>query len=418
MRSTLTATYPQTLLPALRERPGNDPIFSLNADALRRARSGESILNATLGALMENDGKLAVMPSVAEALAAVPLEQAAAYAPIAGSPAFLSAVIKDVFGPSPMGEQCAAVATPGATGAILHAVTSFLEPGQALLTTSYFWSPYQTIARHMSRSVEVFETFDEDGRFHLRAFEKGLAGMLARQGRALVLLNFPCHNPTGYSLDDEEWRGVAEIVERYAARHPVTLLVDFAYAHFGAGDAARWAAHFERVAGTAQVLVAWTASKAFAQYGARVGALIAPNPDEGERTRIQNALGYACRGTWSNCNHLGQLAVTELLVDPRRREAALRDRARLRALLDERVAAFNAEARARGLSYPRYEGGFFVTVFTPAAEEVAAHMRTLGVFVVPIQGAVRVALCATARSAVPRLVDALAAGLAVAAGRR
>jgi hypothetical protein len=39
-------------------------------------------------------------------------------------------------------------------------------------------------------------------------------------------------------------------------------------------------------------------------------------------------------------------------------------------------------------------------------------MRSQGVFVVPIEGAVRVALCATPRSAVPRLVEALAAGIA------
>lgn len=411
MSSTLAEPFPKTLLPALRERPGNDPIFSLNAEATRRAQAGESILNATLGALMEDDGRLAVMPSVSAALNAVSPEKSAAYAPIAGSAPFLAAVIADVFGDSPMAQQCAAVATPGGTGAILHAVTSFLEAGQALLTTSYFWSPYQTIARHTARSVEVFETFDEDGRFHLRAFEKGLAGLLARQGRALVLLNFPCHNPTGYSLDDEEWRQVAEIVERHAARHPVTVLVDFAYAHFGQGDASRWATHFGGVASSAQVLVAWTASKAFAQYGARVGALIAPNPDAGERARIQNALGYACRGTWSNCNHLGQLAITSLLVDPERRAASLRERERLRTLLDERVVAFNAAARTRGLRYPRYEGGFFVTVFTADSEAVAAKMRELGVYVVPIAGAVRIALCATAVSAVPRLVDAVAQGV-------
>ena len=40
-------------------RPGNDPIFALNAEANRRAAAGESILNSTLGALMTDDGRLA-----------------------------------------------------------------------------------------------------------------------------------------------------------------------------------------------------------------------------------------------------------------------------------------------------------------------------------------------------------------------
>jgi aromatic-amino-acid transaminase len=83
----------------------------------------------------------------------------------------------------------------------------------------------------------------------------------------------------------------------------------------------------------------------------------------------------------------------------------------LRLLLDERVAVFNTAAAAASLDYPRYEGGFFVSVFTSAPERVAARMRELGVFVVPIQGAVRIALCSTAARDVPRLVAALADGV-------
>src|SRR5690606_36947109 len=77
-------------------------------------------------------------------------------------------------------------------------------------------------------------------------------------------------------------------------------------------------------------------------------------------------------------------------------------------LLDERVEAFNAAAGAVGLRYPRYEGGFFVSVFTSDGAGAAAAMRDEGVYVVPLQGAVRVALCATPVAVVPRLVDALA----------
>jgi hypothetical protein len=59
------------LVPAAAGRPGDDPIFSLNAEATRRAAAGESILNATLGALTLDDGRLAVMPTVAEVMATV-----------------------------------------------------------------------------------------------------------------------------------------------------------------------------------------------------------------------------------------------------------------------------------------------------------------------------------------------------------
>jgi aromatic-amino-acid transaminase len=403
--------FTTSLIPSASARPADDPIFRLNAEAQKRAQAGESILNATLGALMEDDGSLAIIPSVVEAIQSVPPKLAASYAPILGDVSFLAAVIHDVFDGHPLASQAVASATPGGTGALYHAVTCFLEPGDALYTTSWYWSPYGTIATNTGRAVETFSMFGSDGRFDLGAFEAGLQQIIERQGRALIVFNFPCHNPTGSSLDQAEWAGVAEIVRRAGESAPVAFLIDLAYARFGSKSSQSWWAHAQRMLETCTVLVAWTASKSFAQYGARVGALVAVHKDADERQRIQNGLAYACRGTWSNCNHAGLLAITALLEDPEMKSKADRERARLIQLLDDRVAVFNREASAARLRYPRYEGGFFVSVFTPDGERTAAAMRTHGVYVVPMKGAVRVALCATAVRDVPRLVEALAHGV-------
>ena len=409
---TIVSTPPfSSLIPAAAGRPGDDPIFALNAEATRRAQSGEKIINATLGALMEDDGTLAVMPSVIDALARVPMKKAAAYAPILGDAPFLDAVIRDLFGPTPLAKLAVAAATPGGTGALYHALMNFLEPGQALLTTSYFWGPYQTIATHTGRRVETFPMFAARGGFDLGAFESALARTIDRQGRALIFLNTPCHIPTGYSLDEREWAALAEIVRRHGEHAPVTLLVDLAYARFAPASAQSWIKHAERVLERCTLLVAWTASKSFAQYGARVGALVALQRDPTERTRISNALGFSCRGTWSNCNHLGLLAIADLLTEPALRARADLEREHLIRLLDERVAVFNREAARAGLVHPRYEGGFFVSVFTSDPERSAAALRGEGVYVVPLQerdgGAVRVALCSTPAKDVPQLVTAL-----------
>jgi aromatic-amino-acid transaminase len=415
---SVTRDHESALIPEAAGRPSDDPIFSLDAEAARRAAAGESILNATLGALMTDEGRLAVMPSVSDAIARVPAEKAAAYAPIAGDPPFLRAVVADLFGDGPLAGEAVAAATPGATGALHHAVLNFLEPGQAALTASYFWSPYRVIAQHARRALEVFDMFDADMRFGLRAFEERLHAQIARQGRALVFFNFPCNNPTGYSLDPGEWQAVSEIVQRAGRRAPVAFLLDHAYAKFGNEASQAWVDHVPTMLETATVLVGWTVSKAFAQYGARVGALVALHPDAEERRRLANAMSYSCRATWSNCNHLGLLAVTELLTDSELRRRSTAERQGLIRLLDERVAAFNAAATRAGLAYPRYEGGFFVSVFTPDAERTAAVMREGGVYVVPMAGAVRVALCGTPVGAIPRLVASLAEGVAAAEAAR
>ncbi len=438
----MTPVHGSALIPAACGRPGDDPIFALNAEASARAAKGESIVNATLGALLEDDGSLAVLPSVVEAIARVPAKRGSAYAPILGAPAFLRAVVADLFGvasaaplagPSSAAllagpssaeslagrssaESLAALAvpaaTPGGSGAIHQAIQNFLEPGEALLTTEHFWAPYRTIAEHSGRKIETFPMFGADRRFDLGAFDRAVRELAARQRRVLVLLNFPCHNPTGYSLDAEEWEGVGDVLEAAGERGPVSILIDHAYAKFGLRDGHDFVEHAERWIGSATLLVAWTASKSFAQYGARVGALVAVSREPREREAIRNAMGYSCRGTWSNCNHLGQLAIASLLEDRALRERAESDREVLLALLGERVAAFNREAARAELAHPRYEGGFFVSVFTKDGERTAAAMRERGVYVVPMRGAVRVALCSTPARDVPRLVAALRDGIA------
>jgi len=156
------------------------------------------------------------------------------------------------------------------------------------------------------------------------------------------------------------------------------------------------------------VLFAWSASKSFTHYGLRVGALVACAGDEAERASIEAALSYSSRGTWSNCTRGGQVAVARLLSDPELAAACDAERAKLKAMLLARVQAWNTLARPKGLVYPRYDGGFFVTVFHDHAAEKALRMKRAGVFVVPQDGALRVALCSVAERDVARLVDALA----------
>lgn len=413
-----TAVTP--LIPAACNRPDNDPIFALNAEAMRRAAAGESIVNATLGALMDDDGRLSLLPSVTEALAQVPALRAAAYAPIAGSPPFLQAVIRDVFGDSALAAQTVAAATPGGSGALALAIQSFLEPGQALLTTDFHWGPYQTMATQAGRGLETFVMFAANGGFATAAFAAALQRQVERQGRALVFLNSPCHNPTGYSLDAAEWRAVAAAVRSAGERAPVTLLVDLAYSRFAAASA-DWVTAIAPVLDTATLLVAWSASKSFAQYGARIGAVLATHRDPEQQQRMRAAFSFGCRGTWSNCNHLGQIAITGLLSDAAMKARADQDRARLIGLLHERVAAWNAAAAAAGLAYPRYEGGFFVSVFADDAEAAAARAREQGVFVVPVRGdgrgALRVALCSTPVAQVAQVVATLARAIEATARR-
>ncbi len=402
------------VIPSHQGRPADDPIFALNREATERALRGETIINATVGALLEDDGRLVVLPTAARVVHEVKPDQWAAYAPLAGTPSFLRAVIDDLLGTQPtLREAAVAVATPGGTGALRHAIANFLEPGQSLLTTSYYWGPYGTLANECDRKVATFPMFAADGTLDVDALDRALDVQAAEQRRVLLFLNDPCHNPTGYSMTTAEWRAVVERVGACADRVPVTLLVDCAYFAYGPGDSRAFLQELLPLLGRAALLFAWTASKTFTHYGLRVGALVACVADPEERRTTMAALSYSCRGTWSNCNSGGLAAITRLLTDPALARACNEERARSVAMLGARVHAFNQLAHERGLKHPRYDGGFFVTVFDADASRRAEAMRAAGVYVVPQgtgrgAGALRVALCSVAERDVARLVDALA----------
>ena len=396
------------LIESRQDRPTDDPIFALNREANERRKNGESIVNATVGALLDDAGKLAILPTSARAIREVPEEAWAGYAPIAGAPDFLKAVMDELLGSSPkLRASATAAATPGGSGALRHAIANWLQPGQAVLTTSFYWGPYLTLADEADRKLQTFSMFGSDGQFDVEALDRALGEVLLHQDRALIFLNDPCHNPTGYSLRPAEWREVVKVLLRHGETKPVTVLLDVAYSAYGATDLSAMLHEVEPLLGKVGLLFAWSASKQFTHYGLRVGALVVCEPSEVARARTVAALSYSCRGTWSNCNAGGMRAIARLLTDPALKAACDEERAKLAAMLRARVAAFNTLASAKGLRYPRYEGGFFVTVFCDEAQKKAAELRDKGIYVVPTGKGLRIGLCSVAEADVPRLVDAL-----------
>ena len=146
-----------------REITGRDKIFSISQLAKKAADEygRENIVNATIGALLDDDGKLIVLSSMVDVLKSMTPQEFAEYAPIAGTPEYLD-VIKDVvFGDYIPQGSIEACATPGGTGSIRNVISNYSRPGDKILTSNWHWSPYQVIASEIGRSVETYQMFDE-----------------------------------------------------------------------------------------------------------------------------------------------------------------------------------------------------------------------------------------------------------------
>ena len=84
------------------------------ADAKENGR--ENVVNGTLGAIHDEDGKLVFLKTVKDEYLSLPDSEHIGYAPIAGVPEFLAAAEKECFGQSRPEGHIRSIATAGGTG--------------------------------------------------------------------------------------------------------------------------------------------------------------------------------------------------------------------------------------------------------------------------------------------------------------
>jgi len=394
------------LIPARRAFPADDPIFALNAEAQARRAAGESILNATVGVLLDEAGQMVVLDTVMDLWRGLGAVDVAPYTPIAGDPAFLKALVQRHW---PLLDTAgAACATPGGSGALSLSLRNFLERGQALLTTAPYWGPYATMAGENGLRVETAPWPAAGQALDAAAWDLTLQALMKAQGRVMLWLNDPCHNPSGRSLSAGDRAALIGLLRDVSAQGPVTLLLDLAYLDYTREPEAVVAAlkDYAALGAEGRVLVgaSMSLSKSMTLYGARGGALAFPWCGD---PALQAALTQSCRGTWSNCARAPQALLLRLAKDGKAQARLAAEHRHWSEVLSARALALDAALVAEGMDALHWQGGFFVTA--PAADPEAAceGLKAHGVFTVPLPEGLRVGLCGLRADEAPRFARAL-----------
>ncbi|NLT94988.1 MAG: aminotransferase class I/II-fold pyridoxal phosphate-dependent enzyme [Clostridia bacterium] len=376
----------------------SDNIFAINAAAKAKAQlvGEKNIVNASIGALLDDKGELITLPTVEKTIHSLDFKDTANYAPIAGLPDFIEAAIDVVFGQYKPDAYIQGVATPGGSGAIHHAIWNYTEPGDTFLTSDWFWGPYKTMAREMGRKMDTFVTFNEKGCFNIKACLEKVRELAKTQKNVLLIINSPAHNPTGYSLTDEEWEKLVEGLKQLAEKgiNNIILFVDIAYIDFAPPGSRKFFKLFSNLPAAFLVIIGFSMSKGYTMYGYRTGCMLGISSDEDIAQEFYDINQYSNRGTWSNGTRAGMLCLAKLLKDPKLMEQVFKEREEYRISLDNRAKTFLAEAKRVGLEVCPYHSGFFITVPSTRAEEIALKLQDDNIFVVPIGRGLRIAVCA------------------------
>lgn len=395
--------------------PKEDKVFGISGRAKEAAlREGkDAVINATIGALLDDDGALIVLSSVNEAVKSLAPEEYAEYAPIAGIPGFRSAVTRAALGNSLPGASVSVVATPGGTASLSNVVANYTCPGDKVLTHDWHWPNYKNIADELGRRFETFEMFDAQGGFNLPDFEYKVKKLLRIQDRLLLILNTPANNPTGYSLSLEEWKAVVRVLNGVPEDKKVALLLDVAYIDF-AGEEEETRAFLPLLKDLNEnvlSILAYSASKTFTFYGFRCAAMLCLSENKDVIEEFERVSAYSCRASWSNSPRAPQAVIAKIYEDEHLLARVDEERKAFRAMLLARGRAFEEEAQKIGLKILPFTAGFFITVPCEDPEAVSRRLEKKNAFCVPMSKGVRVSVASISEEKCRRLPGLIKAAM-------
>ena len=193
-----------TVIPTHQTRPSDDLIFALNGEAQRRKAAGESIVNATVGHADERRRQARdAGDRGARRVHEVPRDEWAAYAPIAGTGRLPQGRHPRLL-PGRAATSRPSPSPPRRRAAPARCATrSPTTSSPARRCSPPASSGARTRPSATSRTASVDDLLDVRRRRQprrRRASTRSWASCSTKQGRVLLFLNDPCHNPTGYSM--------------------------------------------------------------------------------------------------------------------------------------------------------------------------------------------------------------------------
>ena len=338
-----------------------DPILGIT-EAFKKDTNPEKI-NLGVGVYKDETGVTPILKSVKKAEEILLKEETTkSYLSIQGTPEYGKCVRDLVFGKDSevlAENRAVSVQSPGGTGA-LRLAADFIHK---FIPHAKIWISDPTWANHNqvfdAAGIEVCKYYYYDSSLNGLNFEKMLNSLNNAAKGDVVLFHACCHNPTGVDVSQDQWKVLAEMVEKKG----LLPLFDFAYQGFGNGldeDAFGIRYFAKRIK---NFIVANSFSKNFGLYNERVGAftLVAETADEAEKAFSQ--MKICVRANFSNPPAHGAAIVTKVLTTPELRkqweDEVAEMRNRINGYREKFVAALKAKGVKQNFDFIEKQRGMF-----------------------------------------------------------
>lgn len=378
--------------------PIADNVFAIVSKAQARIKEigKENVVNATIGSLYGEDETLVAFESVFTPYNNIEKRVKAKYAAsFTGNEDFRERVYTWVKQDADVKLAHSVIATPGGSGAVSSTFVDILDSGETVVIPEIAWGSYKLMATMSNINTATYSLFEGE-HFNVENFKEVCSDVMKKQGKLLAVINDPCHNPTGYSLTQEEWDEVVAILNELSKEGPVVLLNDIAYIDFAYDfkQSRKYLETFNKISDNVLVIVAFSCSKTMTSYGLRCGAALIMAQKQESVRQVEIVMEKSARATWSNIPNAAM--ENFVYVTTTGYDAFDKEKAYYVDLLKQRSDIFVKEAKECGLVHYPYKEGFFVTLKVEDKELLDKYHEALmenNIFTVKVNKGIRVAVC-------------------------
>ncbi|BCR35135.1 pyridoxal phosphate-dependent aminotransferase [Mariniplasma anaerobium] len=369
-------------------------ILQISKTALEAQKTNPDVINASIGMFFDETRHIGGMPSVSKALRELPDMSILPYPAVDGGKDFKDHVISWTFGQYE--DQIRkemyvdACATPGGSGAIASTFSVYTKPNDFVFVSNVRWQ-YDRFADRAKIKLFEHNMFDQGG-FDLKSFDEQLGNLCKIQKQVVVIVNDPCHNPTGYTLSLDEFKAVIDILNKYH-KNDIVFLYDVAYLEYTSEKDKRIKMlELLRLEEHVLTILAFSGSKTFGVYGLRLGAAIGLTKSKTKIDNFRPRFVNEARGSWSATPTIS----IELLNHFSKKENHadfLKELKGIKDIVQKRSELFISQANEIGLKTYPFRSGFYVIALTDKPMEVFEKLTEKGIYVVPMENGIRIALC-------------------------
>lgn len=371
----------------------NVDILSISKEAEEHKEKDKSVINATLGVLLDENGTFVTIGSVDKAIEDVSRADLRKYLPQDGGQLYKENIYKYLFKDdlNKLNKHFHLTSnwSSGGSGALSLA---FQMHEGVIFVSNIAWPEYDQIAHNLNKKIKTYPMFKGDN-FNLKSIEEIFK---KEHKNILFVLNDPAHNPTGYTMSEFEYEEFFKIINRYTH---VKLLVDIAYIDFSSN-------YFKMLVPLLikykiNAIFTFSGSKSYLVYGVRMGLLIYFAKTEKEKEDFLKETKMITTSTLGSPNSLSILLLNEIIKS----KNLSVEQESLKKILRLRSERFISLAKRNNLTLYPYKEGFFITIKSKNPNLLCEKLKKDKVYVIQTYKGIRISLSSINLQEIPKLIE-------------